>query len=86
MEESKPDCWFVLTGISGSRRDQPSEFMDSRNEADAIVLSVVAVVAWSPWYDVLLALVCDRPWSAIERWFGRVWRRLRTYGAPYAAR
>jgi hypothetical protein len=27
----------VLTGISGSRRDQPSEFMDSRKDADAIV-------------------------------------------------
>lgn len=37
MEDSRPDCWFVLTGTSASRRDQPSEFMDSRKDDDAIL-------------------------------------------------
>ncbi len=27
---------LVVTGTSGSRRDQPMEFIDSRNDADAI--------------------------------------------------
>ena len=38
IDERRPLCWEVLTGISGSRRLQPREFMDSRNEVDAISL------------------------------------------------
>lgn len=36
MDDSRPDRWLVLTGKSGSRRDQPSEFIDSRKDADAM--------------------------------------------------
>ena len=31
---------FVLTGISGSRLDQPSEFIESRKDVDAIAVEL----------------------------------------------
>lgn len=37
MELNKPVCWLVLTGISASRRDQPSEFMESRKDDEAMM-------------------------------------------------
>lgn len=37
IDVRSPVCCDVLTGISGSLRDQPNEFMDSLNEADAIL-------------------------------------------------
>jgi hypothetical protein len=38
IEESRPLCCVVLTGMSASdRRLHPSEFIDSRKDADAII-------------------------------------------------
>lgn len=39
MEESRPDCCDVLMGASSLRRLQPREFMESRNELEAMVCS-----------------------------------------------
>lgn len=36
MDESRPLCWEVSMGAS-SRRDHPREFMESRNDDDAMV-------------------------------------------------
>ena len=36
MDDSRPLCWEVSMGAS-SRRDQPREFMESRNDDDAMV-------------------------------------------------
>lgn len=49
-------CEDVLAGTSGSRRDQPIEFSDSRNEVEAILVDLVdlgemvrqSVPAWFP--------------------------------------
>ena len=38
----------VLTGMSGSRLDHPMEFIESRNEVDAIASSVLLTVASAP--------------------------------------
>jgi len=40
IDDSSPVCCDVLTGISGSLRDQPREFMDSLNDDDAILKSL----------------------------------------------
>lgn len=37
IDESRPLCCDVLTGMSALLRLQPSEFIDSRNDADAMV-------------------------------------------------
>lgn len=37
IDDKSPVCCDVLTGISGSRLDQPSEFIDSLNDEDAIL-------------------------------------------------
>lgn len=39
MDDNSPDCWDVLTGSSSSRRLQPSELMESRNELEAMATS-----------------------------------------------
>jgi len=36
IDVKRPDCCEVLTGISGSLLDQPREFIDSRNEDEAM--------------------------------------------------
>jgi hypothetical protein len=44
MDDSSPLCWDVLTGRSSSRRDQPSELIESRKELDAIAFGKFAAV------------------------------------------
>lgn len=41
-----PDCCDVLTGKSGSLLDQPNEFIDSLNDADAI-LNLLLMLSFS---------------------------------------
>lgn len=43
MRPSSDVCDDVLTGTSASRRDQPIEFSDSRNDVDAILLGAVGL-------------------------------------------
>jgi len=40
MDESRPVCWEVSTGTS-ALRDQPSEFIESLNEEDAMISVVL---------------------------------------------
>ena len=55
----------VLTGTSASRRDQPIEFSDSRNELEAILLKLVGLARTGemirPWSLVGFAAPCSAP-------------------------
>lgn len=37
MDDSRPRCWDVLTGMSASRRDHPRELSESRKDAEAMM-------------------------------------------------
>jgi len=46
IDDKSPVCCDVLTGMSGSRLDQPNEFIDSLNDADAILIEATSM-EWS---------------------------------------
>jgi hypothetical protein len=49
IEDKSPVDWLVCTGRSESRRDHPREFIESRNEEDAIVGDIERIC----WIDQL---------------------------------
>lgn len=44
IDDNRPVCCEVLTGISGSLLDQPNEFIDSLNDEEAILIRYLALV------------------------------------------